>query len=219
MSRIIKLQQKILSFFPLTFFILVVVIWVEYYSIGFSSFNKGNAVTIFASVIGGMSALLSVALAVIIFRIQSLENRSQSLEQSTLNYIYQITGGWTYPQWTSSVEDDIRNKSITNRYYLRIDPIEEEFRKQERDKQQKRLEETLNLHNGIVKRIERIRKGFWTSAIFLIMPILSSLLMLMVSDTFDSSWNFVFVSIVVLMSALGISLLVKIVKESLELSL
>lgn len=157
--------------------------------------------------------MLSVAIAVIIFRTQSLENRSQSLEQSTLNYIYQTTG-WTYPQWTSSVEDDITNKSITNRYYERLVSPTEEFRKEERDRQQKRLEEALSLHTNITITIKRIRNGFYTSAIWLIMPILSSLLLLMVSDALNVIWNFIFVSVVILMSALGITLLIRIVFES-----
>ena len=219
-----ELRKKILSI-PLVFFILVAVIWVLYYTIGFLSFNKQNAVAIFGSVIQGMSALLSVAIAVIIFRIQSLENRNQSLEQSTLNYIHHTTG-WSYPTWTSSTEGDIRNKSITNRYYSlmrarriqvssrKISQEEQKFQLEERDRQQKRLEETLDRHSNIAKTIQRIRSGFITSAIFLIAPILSSLLMLMVSDAFDSFWNFVCVSNVISISALGIVLLIRIVLES-----
>ncbi len=97
-NRFLKIQTVV----PLIFFSFIAIIWVVYYNIGFSNFNKENSVSIYGSVIQGMSALLSIAIAVIIFRIQSLENRNLSLEQSTLNYVYNITH-WTYPQWGSSV--------------------------------------------------------------------------------------------------------------------
>lgn len=227
MSKIVKFQQKLLSYFPLIILILVFVIWVNYYSIGFSSFNKNNAVSIFSSVIQGMSALLSVAIAVIIFRIQSLENRNQLLEESTLNFIFQTTR-LIYPQWIPSVEEDIRNRTLTNRYYdKRVDILnrtigltktnyEKRLKdlQRDRDTQQKRLEETLNIHTRIEQTIQRIRNGVVSSVILLVMPILISFLWLMVSDTFDASYNFVFVSIVVLMSAFGVAELIKIVLES-----
>lgn len=201
-----KARQKILSFIQVGVLSLTAIAWVLYYFIGFVKFDKSNAVAIFGSVIQGMSSLLSVAIAVIIFRIQSLENRNQSLEQSTLNYIWYTTG-WSYPTWASSTERDIRNKSIANRYYrlmctrrrqessLKISQEEDSLLLEERDRQQKRLEETLSLHSKIDKTIQRIKSGFITSAIFLIVPILSSLFLLIVSDAFDSLWNFVFVSL------------------------
>ena len=230
MPKSIKSRLKT---FPLNVAIIVllaiVFIWLYYYSIGFSTFNKNNAVSIFGSVIQGMSALLSVAIAVIIFRIQTLENRKQSLEESTLNFIFQITK-MTYPQWIPSVETDIKSGSLTNRYYNRRVNTSELIRMEankptkyrqrikeyaeDRDTQQARLTETLNLHNSISQTIRRIKNGFYTSAIFLIMPIIISLLMFMVSDAIDSFGNFVVVSVVVLMSALGIAILIEIVVTS-----
>ena len=223
MPIIDKLQQKLLRYFPWITLILVFVIWFNYYRIGFSSFNKSNAVSIFSSVIQGMSALLSVAIAVIIFRIQSLENRNQSLEESTLDFIFRTTG-LTYPKWIPSVEEDIRSGAVTERYYrIRIAALgldvkgrNEKVQEYAEDRriQQKRLDETLNLHTRIEQTIQRIRSGVITSVVFLIMPILLSFLLLMVSDTLDVSVNFVFVSVVVLMSASGIAGLIKTVLES-----
>jgi signal transduction histidine kinase len=221
----LKSRQKRFFLILSVFLILVFSTWIGYYTIGFGSFNKGNAVTIFGSVIEGMSALLSVAIAVIIFRIQSLENRNQSLEQSTLNYIHQ-TVGWSYPSWAYSLEKDIRNKIITKRYLslmrmrrmeatsLEISQEEEKSLLEERDRQQRRLEENLNLRKKITEIIETTKGRFYKSAIVLIMPILSSLLFMMISDAFDSFWNFVFVSEAVLLSAFGITLLIWIVLES-----
>jgi hypothetical protein len=46
------------------------------------------------------------------------------------------------------------------------------------------------------------------------MPLLFSLILLMVSDFLDTYWTFVSVSVVVVMSALGIMLLIRMVLES-----
>lgn len=207
----------------------MVLIWFWYCSIGFSSFNKNNAVAIFGSVIQGMSALLSVAIAVVIFRIQTLENRKQSLEESTLNFIFQITKS-TYPQWIPSVEADIKSRILTNQYYNACVNTSEldrmkgnepaKYRQrikeyaEDRDTQQTRLMEVLNIRNRISQTILRIKSGFFPSAIFLMTPIIVSLLFFMVSDAFDSFANFLMVSAVVLSSALGIALLIMIVLES-----
>jgi hypothetical protein len=184
-----------------------------YYVIGFSSFKKATASEIHDDILQGLSGLGSVAIAVIIFRIQSLENRNQQLEQSTLNYISQALG-WSYPEWTSSVEDDIKNKTITNRYYARLPPKTDEFIVAEKGRQQKRLEEALDLHVRVQQTIRRIRNDVFSCALFLILPLLLSLILLMVSDYLDIFWTFVFVSAVVLMSALGIMLLIRMVLES-----
>lgn len=228
-SKIVWLQQKLLSYFPLIVLLLVIVIWVSYYRIGFSSFNKINAVSIFGSVIQGMSALLSVAIAVIIFRIQSLENRNQQLEESTLNFIFQTTRS-AYPKWIPSVEEDIRSRTLTKKYYgFRVDRLNRTIGiadnpdyykaqvkryKKDRNTQQKRLEETLNVHTRTEQTIQQVRDGVINSTIMLIIPILLSFLLLMVSDAFDVSFNFVFVSTVVFMSASGIAVLIKTVLES-----
>ena len=193
--------------------VMIGVIWYYYFIIGTPGFSKGTAVTIHDSIIQGISGLGSVAIAVIIFRIQSLENRNHSLEQTTLNYISQ-TMGWSYPEWTSSLEEDIRNKTLTNRYYTRLPSRTDEFVSAERDRQQRRLEEALDLHSRIKQTVRRIRKDVFCSAVFLILPILLSLLLLLLVDLLDVFWNFAFLSAVVLMCSLGISLLIKMVLES-----
>ena len=213
MPKIFESKNKIVFIILLVLFILIGVIGFYYFAAGVPSFDKETAVTIHDSIIQGISGLGSVAIAVIIFRIVSLENRNQSLEQSTLNYISQ-TMGWSYPEWTSSVEDDIRNKTLTNRYYARLPSKTDELVIAERDRQQKRLEEALNLHTRIQQTIRRIRNDVFSCAIFLILPILLSLLLLMVVELLDIFWNFVSLSAVVLMCSLGISLLIKMVLES-----
>ncbi len=195
------------------------------YSNGLVEFQS-DAISIFGSIIQGMSALLSVAIAVIIFRVQSLENRNFSLEQSTLNYIHNITK-FTYPKWIPSVEEDIKNGIITKRYFeRRFDalnrrrglktPHKEMLKELEidRDEQQKRLEETLNNHIEISQTIKRTRDGIISSVILLISPIIISFLMLMVSDALTPLGNFGFVVIVVLLSAIGIVILIQTVLDS-----
>jgi ABC-type protease/lipase transport system fused ATPase/permease subunit len=122
--------------------------------------------------------------------------------------------GWTYPEWTSSVEEDIRNRTITNRYYSHLPSRLDESLLAEKEKQQKKLEEALNLHTRIQKTVRRIRNDIYLSATFLILPLLLSLIMLEVSDFIDTFWSFVFVSVVVLMSSVGIMYLIKMVLES-----
>jgi hypothetical protein len=211
--RIFESRNKIFFIILVVLFILTAVIWFSYYAIGFSNFNKETAVSIHDSVIQGISGFAAVAIAVIIFRIQSLETRNQLLEQSTLNYISQ-TLGWSYPEWTSTVEDDIRNKTLTNRYYAHLPSKADKLVIEERDRQQKKLEETLNLHSRIRQTIRRIRNDVLSSMIFLITPVLCSLLLLTVADLLDNFWNFVSASIVVLLCALGILLLIKMTLES-----
>ena len=205
--------RNTLVFILLILFVLIGVTWYYYFIISTPSFSKETAVTIHDSIIQGISGLGSVAIAVIIFRIQSLENRNHSLEQTTLNYISQ-TMGWSYPEWTSSLEEDIKNKTLTNRYYARLHSRTDEFIDAEKDRQQKRLEEALDLHARIQQTVRRIRRDVFCSAVFLILPILLSLLLLLVVDLLDVFWNFAFLSAVVLMCSLGISLLIKMVLEA-----
>jgi hypothetical protein len=186
---------------------------VYYYAVGFSSFSRETAVSIHDDILQGLSGLGSVAIAVIIFRIQSLENRSNSIEQSTLNYISQ-TMGWTYPEWTSSLENDIKSKVITNRYYTNQHLKDDVIVVTEKDRQQKRLEESLDLHIRIQQTIRRIRNDVFSCVLFLLLPLLLSLLLLMVSDFLDLFWTFASVSVVVLMGSLGIMLLMKMVLGS-----
>ena len=51
-----------------------------------------------------------------IFGVQSLENRNQSLEQSMLNFIHPIVS-FVYPQWCSLVENHIKDGTISNAYF------------------------------------------------------------------------------------------------------
>jgi hypothetical protein len=194
-------------------FVLLGILWAYNYLIGSPNFNKSNAVSIFGIVIEGMSALLSVAIAVIVFRIQSLENRNQLLEESTLNFIFQTTR-LAYPKWIPSVEDDIRSRAISKRYYeIRVATLlpnqlgwndkVKEFHDDE-NTQQKRLEETLNLHTRIEQTIQRTRKNVFSSMAFLIFPILFSFFLLMISDALADFTIFYMVSLVVLVSAVGI---------------
>jgi len=204
-------------------FILLGTLWAYYYSIGSPKFNRSNAVSIFGIVIVGMSALLSVAIAVIVFRIQSLENRSQLLEESTLNFIFQTTR-LAYPKWVPSVEDDIRSLAISKRYYeIRVKGLRlgqsgynakvKELHDDE-NTQQKRLEETLNLHTRIEQTIQRTRRNIFSGMVFLISPILLSFFLLMISDALADFTLFYMVSLVVLMSAFGIVSLMLTVLES-----
>lgn len=200
-----------LLFFAVIF--LISVVWFYYFVIVSPSFNKQTATIIHDSIIQGISGLGAVAIAVFIFRIQSLENRSESLEQTTLNYISQ-TFGWSYPEWTQSLEEDIRNKTLTSKYYINPPSRTEKLISEEKERQQRRLEEALCLHSRIEQTVVRIRKDVFYAIIFLILPILLSLLLLLVVDLLDIFWNFFFLSIVIVICSLGILLLIKIVLES-----
>lgn len=213
MPSTFKFRTKTIAVIILVLFILISLIWFYYFIIASPPFNRETAVIIHDAIIQGISGLGSVAIAVIIFRIQGLENRNASLEQSTLNYISQ-TLGWSYPEWTSSLEDDIRTKALTNRFYAHLPSKSAELISEERDRQQKRLEEALNLHTRIQQTIRRIRRDVFSCAVFLILPIMLSLLLLMVTDLLDIFWNFVTTSAVVLMCSLGILLLIKMVLGS-----
>ena len=201
--------------FIIIFSILLIIagVIVYYYAVGFSSFTKKTAVTVHDDIIQGLSQLGSVAIAVIIFRIQSLENRNHSLEQATLNYISQ-TMGWSYPEWTSSLETDIRSETLTKKYYANTRLKEDELVVAEKKRQQQRLEEALDLHTRIKQTIRRIKNDVFSCAFFLLLPLLLSLPVLMMMDFLDKFWAFISVSIVVLMGSLGIMLLVKMVLES-----
>jgi len=227
MSRTSALDEKILSAVPYIILFISAFTWFVCYQVGLFTFNKTNAVSVLSSVIQGMSALISVAIAVAIFRIQSLENRNQSLEQSTLNYIFQITV-ITYPQWIPSVEEAISSKSITDRYYKhRVDYLNQETGfnglgrekkvkeyAEDRDIQQKRLEETLNLHVRVEETIQRLKYGVLMSVVFLMLPVILSFLMLMVVDALNPLVNFALISAIVLFSVSGIALLIQLVAVS-----
>ena len=194
-------------------FLFVIGIVCLYYALAFSSFKKATAAEIHDDILQGLSGLGSVAIAVIIFRIQSLENRNHSLEQSTLNYISQ-TMGWSYPEWTLSLENDIRNQTLTNRYFANVPSKSSDLVLEEKQRQQKRLEEALDLHKRIQQTIRRTRNDAFSFTFFLILPLLLSLILLMVSDVLNPFWTFFSVSIVVAISAVGIMLLIKMVLGS-----
>jgi hypothetical protein len=193
--------------------ILIIVIWSFYYFIGLPTFDQQTATNIYIAVISGMSALLSVSIAVIVFRIQSLENRSQTLEQQTLNYIHQTTQ-WSYPTWSDSVEQDIKNGSITARYALYYVKGGDDFVKEETARQQKRLTEALDSHNQTKETIKSIRKNIGLNLIFLVTPILLSLYLLLVTSTSDTYMSYYAVTFVILLSTFGIVLLIATVKDS-----
>jgi hypothetical protein len=192
---------------------LILAIGFNYFIIGSPSLSKQTITTIHDSIIQGISGLGAVAIAVFIFRIQSLENRSESLEEAALNYISQ-TFGFSYPDWTQSLEDDIRNKTLTSRYYANLPSGTEELISKEKDRQQTRLEEALHTHTEIEQTVARMRKDVFYAVIFLIVPVMVSLLLLLVVDLLDIFWNFFFLSIIILFCSFGISLLIKMVLES-----
>lgn len=211
MPKSFELRSK-----PLAVIILVTIVIISvicfYYAFYFSNFKKTTATEIHDDILQGLSGLGSVAIAVIIFRVQSLENRNHSLEQTTLNYIQQ-TMGWSYPEWTTSLENDIRNKTLTDKYYSNV-LKSETFILEEKQRQQRRLEESLELHDKVQRTIGRIRNDVFSCAVFLIMPLLLSLVLLMVSDVLNVFWTFFSVSTVVVISSIGIMLLIKMVLAS-----
>jgi hypothetical protein len=224
MANKVKIAMVILLCAVMIIFLYIAFSLFTSYSAGLVEF-KSDAISIFGSIIQGMAGLLSVAIAVIVFRIQSLENRNFSLEQSTLNYIYNIIK-WTYPKWGSAVEEHIKSQFITERYYnlmrknrfqkstLPISEDEEKRLVAEKENQQKRLEEVLSEHNKINQTIKRTRDGIISSVILLIAPIIISFLMLMASDALTPLGNFAFVVMSILLSASGIVVLIKTVLDS-----
>ena len=213
MARKFELRNKIVLTTLFAIIVFIVAVWFSYFVIAAPTFNKDTSTIIHDSIIQGISGLGSVAIAVIIFRIQSLENRNHSLEQATLNYISQ-TMGMSYPEWTSSLEGDIKAETLTNRYFANVPSKTKEIIMEEKQRQQKRLEEALDMHTRIQQTIRRIRGDVYYCATFLILPILLSLLLLMVVNLLDAFWNFIFLSVVVLMCALGILSLIKMVLGS-----
>ena len=197
-----------------------VILWIFCVYVGSNTFNSENAVSIYGTMVQGMSALLSVSIAVIIFRIQSLENKVQSLEQYTLDYIFRISK-FAYAYWIPSVEEHIRSGIIVTKYYLRRNepPTEEKCKEIEenRDSQQKSLIESLNVRESIKKTIQKTKIGGYQSFILLILPILLSFYMLILSDGLPDSTSFISISLVILLSILGILSLIKTVIDSLNI--
>jgi hypothetical protein len=214
-------DSKIILLTPFVILIVFFLVWLYCYLYGFLSFDKNNTVSILSSIIQGMSALLGVFIAVAVFRIQSLENRIQSLEQTTLNYIFQITT-FTYPQWLPSLEEGIRSGAITKEYFDRRVELQKAglishttpLLEKDRDNQQEGLMHILTARTNMQHAIRKMKQGVQGSSIFLIIPIAYSFLMLMITDSLTLELNFAFVSIMVFFSVLGIVLLITIVLVS-----
>lgn len=155
----------------------------------------------------------------IIFRVQSLENRNQSLEQTTLNYITQLSD-FVYAKWTSSIEEHIESGVITERYLKKrigklgtINLTNQEL-EQDRTNQQESLTESLSLHRATKRKISRLKVSALISTIILMLPIIFSLLLLMVADSLGVTINYLWVSAMVYLCVLGISLLIASVADS-----
>lgn len=101
----LKLQFAI----PFIVSVVLFVVWIISYCVGFSDYDMAVSSQNYGSIIQGMSALLGIVLAAAIFRIQSLENRLQSLEESTLDYVHKIIGH-SYPIWDTRFENNIKNE-------------------------------------------------------------------------------------------------------------
>jgi len=211
------LKQNIFITFLL---IWLLVIWILAYKFSIGNFEKENTISILDTLVQGTLTLLGVAIAVIIFRIQSLENRKETLEQSTLNYISQITG-IVYPQWIPDVEDDIRKERLTDRYYYgrleRTDrPRGPEYLKalqDDRVAQQTRLMQTLSLHDNINKTIQLAKRDFKISSSVLSIPIIGGLVYLMIPSIY---YSFFVVASMILLSSFGVILLILTVWESVK---
>lgn len=161
-----KSQLIITMIAPAVIIAIFIVVWVAFFYAGFLHFNVNNSALIYSSIIAGMSALLSIVLAVSIFRIQSLENRILSIEQSTLDYVFKITNS-TYPYWCDSLEKHIREKIITENYFKsrKSQLITDQKNKkpkleEDRDDQQERLNHNLSMHTNLQKTIGTMKKAF-----------------------------------------------------------
>jgi len=213
-------SQILIRIMPFVIIAIFLVVWAFSFIFGTLHFNRNNSALIYSSIIAGMSALLSIVLAVSIFRIQSLENRIQSVEQFTLDYIFKITNQ-TYPYWCISLEEQIRNKSITEKYFkIRESGIITERKEKrpelekDRDDQQERLNHNLIMHTNLQQAIRRMKQQIQGVAIFLIIPIAFSFLLLISTDSLSDYWNFVLVSGMVYLSVIGVGLLISVVLQS-----
>ena len=187
-------------------FVVVIASWSATYQYAFQKFNIDNAIPVFGTIIQGMSAVLGVSIAVMIFRIQSIENRKYMIEESTLSYIYNIIK-WTYPRWGPGLEDDIERGAIIARYFQGRHGEESEL-------QQTRLDYALLSHRNLTSLIQRIRTEFKVSTIILGTPILFSLPMLIATDALFREFILVVVAVNVLVSLIGIIILLDVVIKS-----
>jgi hypothetical protein len=194
----------------------LLVVWVVSYYVGLPKYDVKNSTQNYGSIIQGMSALLGVVLAAAIFRIQSLESRTQSLEQSTLDYVYKIIKH-AYPEWDSRFEENIKNGSIADSY-LELQLMKDEHSEQEyrvdRDIQQKGLTNNLIKHTNLKQAINSIKHQVMGVSIILITPIAISFLMLMSTDSLIRETNFFMISFMVYLSIVGIVLLISVILQS-----
>lgn len=204
---------------PVITLVVFGILWFYLLSLKAFIVNTTDTISILGTIIQGMSALLSVAIAVIIFRIQTLENRNQSLEQSTLNYIGQISG-FAYPQWIPSVEEHIEKGYVTERYLknrrLKLGTIllSDEDLKKDADAQQLRLLETLRIHKAIKNIISRLKVSAVLSTIVLMLPIILSLLLLTASSSLGATLDYLWIYVIIWLCVFGVSLLIATVVNS-----
>jgi hypothetical protein len=201
---------------PIIVLAILLVVWVVSYYVGLPKYDVKNSPQNYGSIIQGMSALLGVVLAAAIFRIQSLENRVQSLEQSTLDYVYKIIRH-TYPEWDSRFEENINNKSITDNYFklqLAKHEYSEEEYKADRDIQQKGLTNNLIKHSNLKRAINSIKHQVMGVSIILITPIALSFILLMSTDFLIRETNFFMISFMIYLSIVGIVLLLSVILQS-----
>ena len=209
-------SQKLIVISAIIMIAILLIVWLVSYCVGFSKYDVKNSSQNYGSIIQGMSALLAVVLAAAIFRIQSLENRLQSLEESTRDYVYKVIHH-AYPEWDSRFEENIRNHSITNTYFddrdNRPGHTEKEYI-EDRDIQQEGLNHILTKHTNLEQAITRIKNQVMGVSIFLVIPILFSLLLLMSTDSLPIGMNFFMVSFMIYLSVVGIGLLIAVVLQS-----
>ena len=210
-------KRNILSDFILIWVVIGVILWIICVLVGYPNFNSDNAISIYGTMVQGMSALLSVSIAVIVFRVQSLENRLQSLEQFILDYIFKIST-YAYAYWIPRVEKHIRDGIIVKKYYTNRKELTEEIQKEikeNKDPQQKSLMKALSVHESIKETIHKTKYGGYQSFILLTVPILLSFYLLMLSDGMVDWLSFINISLVILLSIFGILSLIKTVIDSL----
>jgi amino acid permease len=201
-------------------FAVSVVVWFVSYVVGFANYQTSTSSQNYGSVIQGMSALLGIVIAAAIFRIQSLENRLQSLEESTLDYVYKIIGH-SYPVWDERLENSITNESITQTYLKyrlsrpsSVTTLVSGAYQEDARIQQEGLQTILEKHNSLRKTIDNMKHQVLGVSIILLTPIVISFIMLMSTDSLTKGANFFMVAFVVYLSILGIVLLLSVVYQS-----
>jgi hypothetical protein len=210
---------------------ILLVVWFISFYVGSSKYNIADSPQNYGSIIQGMSALLGIVLAAAIFRIQSLENRLQSLENATLDYVYKIAKH-AYPEWDKRFEENIKNGGTVKAYLSRRLPqtsstykifgslfgenqnLSEEDLKKDSNDQQEGLNHILSKHANLKNSINDIKRQVIGVSLVLITPIAISFIMLMSTNTLPQESNFFMISFVVYLSIVGIVLLLSVVLQS-----